>query len=209
MSEITTLPNDAELEETQALRAEIYRLLSRLLREAPDQPLLDWLSALEVENDGSALTSCWSSLAIAAREASSDALTRAHFRHLVGVIEGDVIPYASWYRNGDLMDEALITLRRDIKQLGFERSEDTQDPEDHLAAICEVMAMLIEAHSSAEATFFMKHLAPWASRCFADLEAVDTLFYSRLGRLGRTFIDMEFGRLEDEANHETVRLVEP
>ncbi|PXX95336.1 TorD/DmsD family molecular chaperone [Halomonas sp. LBP4] len=198
-----------ELDEFHALRADVYRLLARLLREPPDTALLDWLAGLEVEDDGSALASPWRELIASAGDASIEELTRAHFRHLVGVIQGDVTPYASWYRNGELLDEALVALRRDLKVLGFERSERTRDPEDHLAALCEVMALLIEARSPAEARFFMAHLAPWAAHCLADLAAVASPFYSRLGRLGRAFIDKEEALLAGEAAQDPVRLVEP
>ncbi|MDI5932918.1 molecular chaperone [Halomonas kalidii] len=206
----TVMPRVAPgLDELHALRADVYRLLARLLREPPNATLLDWLAGLEVEDDGSALTGPWRELIAAARDASVDALTRAHFRHLVGVIQGDVTPYASWYRNGELMDEALVALRRDLKALGFERSERTRDPEDHLAALCEVMALLIEARAPAEARFFMAHLAPWASPCLADLAAVGSPFYARLGRLGQAFIDKEEALLAGEAAQDPVRLVEP
>lgn len=206
----TVTPRAApELDEIHALRADVYRLLARLLREAPDAALLDWLAGLEVEDDGSALTDPWRELIASAGDASAEELTRAHFRHLVGVIQGDVTPYASWYRNGELMDEALVVLRRDLKALGFERSERTRDPEDHLAALCEVMALLIEARVPAEARFFMAHLAPWAAHCLADLAAVESPFYSRLGRLGRAFIDKEEALLAGEAVQDPVRLVEP
>ncbi|GGX78729.1 TorD family cytoplasmic chaperone [Litchfieldella qijiaojingensis] len=198
-----------ELDDSHALRADIYRLLARLLLEAPDRELLDWLAGLEIEDDGSPLAECWRALADASANSSPDVLARAHFRHLVGVVQGDVTPYASWYRNGELMEEALVALRRDLRRLGVERAEHSRDPEDHLAALCEVMAMLIETRSPSEAGFFMAHLAPWAFRCLEDLAAVETPFYSRLGQLGRAFIDMEHDRLESEASHQPVRLVEP
>ena len=138
-----------------------------------------------------------------------DSLKRAHFRHLVGVIQGDVVPYASWYRNGELMEAALVALRQDLRVLGFERSEHTRDPEDHLAAMCEVMAMLIAAQSSEQFTFFQQHLAPWASRCWDDLAKVDTAFYSALGQLGSAFMESEQARLSDQAAYQPVRIVEP
>lgn len=72
------------------------------------------------------------------------------------------------------MDAALVALRRDLKALGFQRAEHSHDPEDHLAALAEVMAMLIEARAPDEARFFMDHLAPWAAECLADLGRVDT-----------------------------------
>lgn len=198
-----------ELNESDALRADVYRLLARLLREAPDAALLDWLAGLEVEAEGTLLAERWAALIAAARETTAEAQARAHFRHLVGVVQGDVTPYASWYRNGELMDAALVALRRDLKALGFQRAEHSHDPEDHLAALAEVMAMLIEARSPDEARFFMDHLAPWAADCLADLGRVETPFQARLGQLGQAFLDQETRRLETEAQQDPVRIVEP
>lgn len=198
-----------ELDETRALRADVYRLLATLLREPPSQALLDWLSGLRIEQDGGVLAERWAALAEVAGEARPESLSRAHFRHLIGVVEGDVIPYASWYRNGDLMEAALVALRRDLRVLGFQRADHSRDPEDHLAALCEVMAMLIEGRSADEAAFFMAHLSPWAAHCLADLGGVETAFYARLGRLGEAFIESEYSRLQGEAALEPVRIVEP
>ncbi|WP_163575737.1 TorD/DmsD family molecular chaperone [Halomonas faecis] len=201
--------SDANRDETRALRADIYRLLAGLLREAPGRQQLDWLAGLEVDVDDGELAARWAALASAAQQAEPEDLARAHFRHLVGVIQGDVTPYASWYRNGELMDEALLALRRDLKALGIARREAEPDPEDHLAALCETMALLIEDDSGDEARFFMAHLAPWAPRCLADLSCVDTPFYARLGELGNAFLAHERRQLEDEAAHEPLRVVEP
>ncbi|MBT2786142.1 MULTISPECIES: molecular chaperone TorD family protein [unclassified Halomonas] len=197
------------LKEADALRADIYRLLATLLRQAPDTELLDWLAELAIEQDGSRLAECWQALAIAAQNANVEQLQRAHFRLLVGVIQGEVVPYASWYRNGELMEAALVALRRDLKVLGFVRSEHTRDPEDHLAALCEVMAMLIDAESAEQRYFFDQHLAPWAASCFADLGQVDTAFYAALGQLGSAFMESEQARLSVDAGHTPVRIVEP
>ncbi|GHC26600.1 TorD/DmsD family molecular chaperone [Aidingimonas halophila] len=195
-----------ELSEIDALRADIYRLLATYLLASPDRESLVWLAELQPVDDGSPLFPCWSALIDAAGKASPEQLERAHFQHLVGVIQGDVIPYASWYRNGTLMDEALVTLRQDLRYLGFQRQENHNDPEDHLAALCEVMAMLIESNSVPQADFFMRHLAPWATMCFSDLANVETPFYARLGELGRTFMELETDRLSAQAGHEPVRL---
>ncbi|WP_373183173.1 molecular chaperone [Halomonas campaniensis] len=209
MSETVMHEAVTEPDEVQALRADVYRLLARLLREAPDAELLTWLGDLEVEDEASPLAASWRELVEASRGSRPETLVREHFRHLVGVIQGDVIPYASWYRDGELMDQALVALRRDLKALGIERDEQTRDPEDHLAALCETMALLIEAGSPAEARFFMTHLAPWAPACLTDLAGVESAFYSGLGRLGRAFIDREEALLAREAAQEPVRLVEP
>ncbi|QEA40008.1 molecular chaperone TorD family protein [Pistricoccus aurantiacus] len=186
-------------DDERALRADIYRLLGALLLAAPDVDLLDWLGGLEIEEDDSPLALHWQALARAAANSNPDALTQAHFGHLVGVIQGDVVPYASWYWNGRLMDEPLIVLRRDLRRLGIARAAHSNDPEDHLAALCEVMALLIESASEtvnkSEATFFLRHIAPWAERCMADLARVETPFYACLGELGQHFFALERERL--------------
>lgn len=197
------------LKEADALRADIYRLLATLLRQAPDKELLDWLAELTIEQDGSRLAECWHHLAVAANDTDVERLQRAHFRHLVGVIQGEVVPYASWYRNGELMEAALVALRQDLRALGFERSEHTRDPEDHLAALCEVMAMLIDVESAEQSYFFSQHLAPWAASCFADLGQLDTAFYAALGQLGSAFMESEQARMRVDAGHAPVRIVEP
>lgn len=202
---------DAELptlKDADALRADIYRLLAALLRQAPDADLLDWLADLAIDQDGSRLAECWQALAEAAKGANVEQLQRAHFRHLVGVIQGEIVPYASWYRNGELMEAALVALRRDLKVLGFARSEHTRDPEDHLAALCEVMAMLIDVESQEQAYFFSQHLAPWAASCCADIGKVDTAFYAALGQLGSAFMESEQARMSVDAGHAPVRIVE-
>ncbi|GKW48016.1 TorD/DmsD family molecular chaperone [Halomonas sp. NCCP-2165] len=198
----TTTPGPAD--EVSALHAEIYRLLAELLRQPPSGELLAWLGELQAE-DGGPLGRAWDGLAAAARQAPPAALERAHFRHLIGVIQGEVVPYASWYRQGELMDAALIDLRRDLKRLGIARHADNADPEDHLAALFECMAMLTESHPEAAPTFFDRHLAPWASDCLADLARVDTPFYARLAELGLAFMAHEQARLEQAAQLQPLR----
>ncbi|EWH03780.1 TorD/DmsD family molecular chaperone [Halomonas sp. BC04] len=179
--------------EQDALRADIYRLLARLLLAPPDRDLLGFLASLEGEGESESgpLAECWNELAMAAAASDPDTAAQAHFRHLVGVIQGEITPYASWYLHGTLMDEPLVTVRRDLRRLGIGRAESSRDPEDHLAALCEVMAILIDANSSDQMTFFQTHLAPWAESCLADLARVDTALYACTGRLGLHFIEQE------------------
>ncbi|WP_075881017.1 TorD/DmsD family molecular chaperone [Vreelandella massiliensis] len=209
MSEESAVSGNNTLSEEGALRADIYLLLAALLRQAPNVELLNWLAELDVEQDGTRLADAWQRLADAAATATPEALERAHFNHLVGVIQGDITPYASWYRQGELMDAALVAIRQDLRVLGFERSEHTRDPEDHLAALCEVMAMLMDADEPTQATFFVRHVAPWAKDCWGDLARVDTAFYAALGEVGSTFMESEQARLVALASEAPVRFVEP
>ncbi|MGQ7248318.1 TorD/DmsD family molecular chaperone [Halomonas sp. V046] len=191
----------------RALRADIYGLIAALLRAPPEPADLAWLGGLEIDDDGSALAMAWRRLARCAAQAEPEDLPRAHFRHLIGVIQGDVLPYASYYRDGALMETSLVALRQDLKALGIARSPGIHDPEDHLAALCDVMAILIMEGPSAESAFFHRHLAPWAGRCLADLALVDTPFYAALGELGKAYIDDECERLGAATESRRIRLI--
>jgi TorA maturation chaperone TorD len=76
------------------------------------------------------------------------------------------------------------------------RVEQQNEPEDHAAILCEIMAGLaggdLAAAPEAQKRLFEKHLAPWIGRFFADLEGVETAnFYRRVATVGRLFIDIE------------------
>ncbi|MGC3874389.1 TorD/DmsD family molecular chaperone [Halomonas sp. GXIMD04776] len=199
MEETMTATGDEETSDEAALRlsghdglrADIYRLLARLLREAPDADLLGFLADLDIIEDNGDLKTSWKALTLAAATARPEGLERAHFRHLIGVIQGELVPYASWYLTGSLMEMPLVELRRDLKRLGFERAPDVKEPEDHIAAMLEVMAMLIESDPEQQAIFFQRHLASWGSDFMTDLARVDTPFYASVGQLGHTFLQQE------------------
>jgi TorA maturation chaperone TorD len=199
----------AEVDETQALRADIYRLLARLLLAPPDAELLDFLAHLEPDEDRGEMTAAWQELADAARTTSPEAAARAHFELLVGVIQGEITPYASWYLHGTLMDEPLVALRRDLRRLGIARAEESRDPEDHLGALFEVMALLVEGGTPDQAAFFHRHLASWAQRCLTDLARVSPPIYAGTGRLGLAFLAQERPRFEAMAEESPVRMIDP
>jgi len=178
-------------DETDALRADIYRLLARLLLAPPDAELLDFLAHLEPDGDDDEMANGWRCLAQAARATSPEAATRDHFELLVGVIQGEITPYASWYLHGTLMDEPLVALRRDLRLLGIARAEESREPEDHLGALCEAMALLVEREDPAQFPFFESHLEPWVPRCLAELSAVTPGLYAETGRLGLRFLERE------------------
>ncbi|QJQ96617.1 MULTISPECIES: molecular chaperone [Halomonadaceae] len=186
-------------DDSDALRADIYRLLARLLVAPPDLELLTFVAGLVADKEPGPLASAWSALASAASQARLESIERAHFQHLVGVVQGDVVPYASWYLKGTLMDEPLIAIRSDLRRLGLERSEQTKDPEDHIVALWETMSWVIEHRPHEQAHFFDTHLAPWAERLMGDLVQVDTPFYARLGQLGQAFMASEHERFADRS----------
>lgn len=133
-----------EVSENDQLRADIYQLLAALLRRHPSPELLSFLGDLEVDaNDDSDMTKAWLALKLAAVQFDSNQLEDEYFNIFLGVGSGEILPYGSWFMTGSLMDKPLALLRQDLMQLGFEREENVKEPEDHVAALCEVMSVLL------------------------------------------------------------------
>lgn len=188
------VPAGALAEENQ-YRAAAYGLIAGLLRTAPDDDLLQRVAQLSPEQQGGdELALAMQMLGLAARTSTADAV-RTEFYHLfIGLGRGELMPYASWYLTGFLMEKPLSLLRSDLVRLGFERQGSVREPEDHIAALCEVMLMLITDHRGYEVEFgfFDTHIAPWVDHFFADLSvARSAVFYRNLGRFGAAFFELE------------------
>jgi TorA maturation chaperone TorD/DNA-binding transcriptional regulator YdaS (Cro superfamily) len=185
-----------EIDEIDALRAAEYGLLSLLLGKAPDADTLLRVAALK--GDASDLGVAHIELAAAAA-ADDRAVSKEFFALFIGLGRGELLPYASYYMTGFLHERPLARVREDLDVLGIERAGASREPEDHIATLLEVMAGLargdFEADFAEQARFFERHLKPWASRMFADLEVSRSAhFYRAVGRVGRVFME-----LEDEA----------
>jgi TorA maturation chaperone TorD len=190
--------NDAAvvLPDEQLRRAGIYSVLAALLREAPTDAVLDFVGELEVDaaNHGNELLVSLNMLSLAARHSASQALIDEYHALFIGLGRGELVPYGSWYQTGFLMEKPLGLLRADLAQLGFARSEDVHEPEDHVAALFEVMAMLIQQGVGIERQrrFFEAHIGSWAERFFGDLgNAGSAVFYRSVARFGHAFLAME------------------
>lgn len=186
-------PLSGDISEVDSARAHEYSLLAALLGRAPDADFLRRLARLR--GDASPLGLAHADLAEAA-EVRPEKVEREFFNLFIGLGRGELLPYGSYYLTGFLHERPLARLRQDLVALGVERSEGVTEPEDHAAILCEVMAGLINrkfpADADADRAFFDKHMRPWIGRFFSDLEqANEADFYRRVGRLGRTFIEIE------------------
>lgn len=190
----------ASIADEDRLRAATYGLLGRLLAGAPDAETLKALRSIDAAVEADGLTGVWARLGTAARSATPADLTGEYQRLFIGIGRGELVPYASWYLTGFLMERPLGILRRDLDTLGIQRQDSVREPEDHIAALCEVMSLLItdpDYDVERAQDFFTRHLSPWAERFFADLEqAVSSRFYHDVGELGRHFIALEQQYLE-------------
>jgi TorA maturation chaperone TorD len=186
--------NERAIDETDAARAQEYRLLAALLVRAPDATLLARLAKLRV--DASPLGIAHAALAEAALDATAEKVEREYFDLFIGLGRGELLPYGSYYLTGFLHERPLARLREELVELGIERVEGNPEPEDHIATLCEVMAGLIDgafaAPAGSDRRMFERHIAPWAMRFFSDLEQAEAAkFYRALGTLGRTFMEIE------------------
>jgi TorA maturation chaperone TorD len=181
-------------DEIDELRSRHYDLIATLLGRAPSQDMLDDLSGLR--GDASPLGQACAELSAAAASAEIHAVEREFFDLFVGVGRGELVPYASYYLTGFLNERPLARVREDLARLGLERSEAMSEPEDHVAMLLETMAGLasgrFEAEPGTDRAFFERHLKPWAARFFGDVETARAArFYRAVGKVGRTFMDIE------------------
>ncbi|KXF81472.1 TorD/DmsD family molecular chaperone [Enterovibrio coralii] len=186
--------DDISNEENQ-IRQSIYGLLAHLFRQPPDEDTLEWLSTVEVDGDehSPGMAAAWSVLKLSAFKTSPFQCADEYQLLFIGVGRGEIVPYGSWYLTGSLMELPLAILRQDLRRLGFERQEETKEPEDHFAALLEVMAMLLEdTEPTEQAAFFNRHLAPWFEKFCDDVKrAQSSVFYTAVAELAKQFLIIE------------------
>jgi TorA maturation chaperone TorD len=195
-----TLP----LQDHDELRANMYGLLGHLLAAPPPAQLLKMLEQIEeagtVTDD---LATSWRLLKVAARDSRVDVLDDEYHDLFIGIGRGELVPYASWYMTGFLMDRPLAWLRGDLVRFGIERQPGSSDPEDHVATLCESMRVIIGAGDIPfveQRRFFRNHIATWMPVFFRDLQqAKAACLYAAVGALGEAFMRFEnrYFELED------------
>lgn len=184
-------------DEAHALRAGVHELLGRLLAREPDAETLERLRAIgAVDTADGPLAMGWELLRVAAERTDPVTLRREYNDLFIGVGRGEVVPFGSWYLTGFLMEKPLALLRADLERFGIERQEGVPESEDHVAALCDAMALIIRAGEeipfARQQAFFAEHLEPWAGRFFDDLQAAPSAnFYRAVGFFGASFIDVE------------------
>lgn len=193
----------AQPAEEELLRAQVYGLLARLLARAPDAAFLGVLGGLR--GDGGPFGDALDTLAAAARDTDADTLTGEYTILFIGVGGSERTPYASFYLTGFMNEKPLSDLRADMARLGIERADGVREPEDHIAALFEMMAGLIGgafgdvADLTEQQAFYDRHVGSWAGRFFADLASSPSArFYRAVGDVGQSFLMVE-GRAFDLA----------
>ena len=187
---------DQQVAEEDRLRASWYGLLARLLAAPPDDQVLAVLRGLG--DDETELGVALRALKGAAEGTSPGAIEQEFFDLFLGVGQGELVPYGSYYLTGFLHEKPLARLREDMARLGIARGEGVPESEDHIAALCDMMGGLItgafglSADLATQRKFFDDHIGCWAPRFFENLEAAPSAaFYMPVGTLGRLFMAVE------------------
>jgi TorA maturation chaperone TorD len=101
------------------------------------------------------------------------------------------------------MEKVLASLRNELQRLGFELQEGISEPEDHVAALCETMGMIIsESGLSLEeqSAFYRTYIESWMGAFFAELGAAESAdFYRSVAQLGQQFLEIESQYLSMQA----------
>ncbi|WP_252023517.1 molecular chaperone TorD family protein [Vibrio sp. SCSIO 43136] len=173
------------------MRSEIYAMLAALLRNAPNQQQLDWLSTLELQGvEHQPMKMAWRKLKQEAQNITTEQVEQEYQDLFIGIGRGEVMPFASWHLTGSLMEKPLAMIRDDLIRLGFERSEHTKEPEDHIAALCEVMAMI--DNDTQAFHFFNQHIQPWFASLVEQIEQTKNgQFYLGVAAVLNQFLQLE------------------
>ncbi len=108
------------------LRACVYRLLSRFLASPPDQVAL--AVAGRLDGDDSELGRALVAFARTARVTSMAEARDEYDQLMIGLVRGELVPYASFYLTGFLHERPLAAVRGDFARLGICRATGGRTP---------------------------------------------------------------------------------
>ena len=192
----------------EAARGDFYALLARLLHSGADDALLRALAAADpipAEGDA-ALAKAWAELSRASSVMDADAAGEEYDDLFVGVGKAPLSIYAGYYTGAAAMDHPRVRLQAELAALGLARRSEANEPEDHFAALFDVMRVLVSggagrgpAPIAAQRQFFRAYLEKGASAFFKALEASDKAnYYRKVAALGLAFIAIESESFELE-----------
>ena len=188
--------SNIEINEEDRLRADMYNFLGLLLAGPPSKDTLKKTAALT--GDDSQLGEAINAMARVTKSMRPSAVESEFTALFIGLGRGELLPYISFYLTGFLNEKPLARLRKDMVGLRISRAPNVFEPEDNIASLLEMMGGMITgrfgevAPLETQATFFNKHIGPWADHFFSDLEAAkSSVFYAPVGTAGKAFMEIE------------------
>ena len=191
----------ASLPPEEVARANFYGLLARLFYAPPDAALLEAIAAAgEIDAEDGGIAEAWQDLARAAAGADAEAVREEYENSFVGTGKAPVTLYTSAYTIRYSNEVPLVGLRDALSELGLARREGVHEPEDHIAALCDIMRHLVAEQKGdlhEQARFFRRWIAPAVDPlCNAIDRHPGCDFYRRVGRFAKAFFDLEQSSFE-------------
>jgi TorA maturation chaperone TorD len=196
--------NGPEPDAEDLARAEHYALLARLYYAAPDAELLNALAGTAAEARAAASTpieAAWHRLANAAAAMDVEAALDEYDSVFVGTGKAEITLYASHYLSQAAPERVLVKLRAELASMRLGRRSGAAEPEDHIAALCDVMRYLIshdgndgekDAALQQQKQFFVEYISPWyADFCVSVAASRKTNFYRHVATFAKVFFDVE------------------
>lgn len=177
-------------------RADVYALLAQLFYAPPGRGLLDSLARMDAgdgEGAASGMVGAWRELARSATGADPEAVRDEYESLFIGTGRAEVTLYTGAYAPRSALDNPLVEIRSFLDSQGLARKQSVHEPEDHLAALCEVMRHLIlKDDAAAQRKLFEEFLWPAANGlCDAISNHRGARFYAAAARLAKTFLELE------------------
>jgi TorA maturation chaperone TorD len=190
-------PRDDGVPDEERARANLYALLGRLFYGPPDEALLEEIRGQghDAPTDPSdAVSRAWRGLVDAAGVTQAGAVRDEYESLFGGTGKAVVTPYTSHYTTAAAPDKHLVALKQTLAGLGLVRRNTVFEVEDHAAAICDVMRVLIERDASLgeQAAFFSLFVFNGMMGIGTAIAAVATVkFYREVARLTCAFLLVE------------------
>lgn len=198
-AETPAAKGESALGEEDRARADLYAVLARLYYGAPDRALLASLARHEnlVGGGDAPLGTAWRALSRRARDAAPEPLTLEYDALFVGTGKAEITLYCSYYLAQTGRERIVVALRDELRELGLGRTGASHEPEDHLAALCEVMRHLVSRGSASYALecqkgFFLRYIAnAYIPLTDAMLASAAAGFYQDVAQVTRAFFEIE------------------
>lgn len=179
-------------------RGDLYALIASLFYAPPDAALLQMLAEADEivgEDDSVPLAEAWARLQRACVATDEEAIQQEYDALLVGVGKAPVPPYAGAFARESGGEALLVGLRSFLAERGLGRQEAVTEPEDHIAALCEVMRHMISVQQAGledQRTFFARFIDPGAVRlCEAVIASPEANFYRPVAGFAKAFFELE------------------
>lgn len=196
-------PDSPALDEEDKARADLYALLGRLFYGPPDASLLSAIVGggdVGAEAANAPLALAWRDLGQACALSSEDAARVEYDSVFVGTGKAEISLYLGAYSRRGAADRLLVDLKEFLAARGLARRESAKEPEDHVAAVFEVMRHLIAGERASVAdqkAFFNTYVWSGATAlCDAIVGSAKTNLYKSVARFAKSFLELEHTAFE-------------